>query len=209
MEEYHHIRQDYGKKALDESTVPASPFELFKSWFENALNSNILDANAMVLSTVKDNRPSSRIVLLKAIEDGSFVFFTNYKSKKAQEIAANENASLLFYWPQLEQQIRIEGRVTRVSASASDEYFYSRPLASQAGAIVSQQSEVLADKASLIKDMEALIQHKDSLQRPAHWGGFQLIADYFEFWQGRPSRLHDRLVYKKQNQGWKLERLYP
>jgi len=209
MTSYQHIRQDYGKHALNESAVPENPVMLFKNWFEKALNSAVLDANAMVLSTVKNQKPSSRIVLLKDIEDQKFVFFTNYNSRKGHELAENQNAAILFFWPELEQQIRIEGMIERVSEAYSDAYFLSRPRGSQAGAIASHQSEILSDKAKLIQDMELLMQTNESLQRPAHWGGYQLAANYFEFWQGGANRLHDRITYTKEAQSWKIERLYP
>ncbi len=209
MTSYQHIRQDYGKHALNESAVPENPIKLFKAWFDKALNSSVLDANAMVLSTVKDQKPSSRIVLLKDIEEQKFVFFTNYLSRKGQELAANHYASLLFFWPELEQQIRIEGAVERVSAAYSDNYFSSRPRGSQAGAIASHQSEVLTDKSKLIQDMESLIQSDETLKRPENWGGYQLTANYFEFWQGGANRIHDRIAYTKIEQSWIIKRLYP
>ena len=209
MTSYHHIRQDYGKHALNESAVPENPIALFKNWFDKALNSAVLDANAMVLSTVKNQKPSSRIVLLKDIEDQKFVFFTNYNSRKGQELVANQNASLLFFWPELEQQIRIEGTVERVSASYSTDYFLSRPRGSQAGAIVSHQSELLLDKAKLVQEMESLLQNEEALKRPENWGGYQLSANYFEFWQGGANRIHDRITYTKEGEEWKIKRLYP
>lgn len=209
MTAYQHIRQDYGKNALNESTLPQNPASLFKAWFDNALNSPVIDANAMVLSTVKDQKPTSRIVLLKDIKEEKFVFFTNYESRKGQELEANPNASLVFFWSELEQQIRIEGVVERVDTKYSDAYFSSRPHASQAGAIASRQSEVLSDKMKLVQDMEALLQTDKTLTRPAHWGGYQLSPNYFEFWQGGSNRIHDRFAYTKIEQSWKIERLYP
>lgn len=209
MTAYQHIRQDYGKHALNESTLPKHPVSFFKSWFDDALNSPVLDANAMVLSTVKDQKPASRIVLLKDIKEEKFVFFTNYKSRKGQELEVNPNASLVFFWPELEQQIRIEGVVERVDAAYSDAYFLSRPRASQAGGIASHQSEILPDKMKLVQDMEVLLQTDKTLSRPAHWGGYQLMPNYFEFWQGGSNRIHDRFAYTKIDQSWKIERLYP
>ncbi|MDA3943279.1 MAG: pyridoxamine 5'-phosphate oxidase [Bacteroidetes bacterium] len=209
MKQYHHIRQNYGKNELQESMIPENPAELFSAWFDNALKQAVPDANAMVLSTAKEGRPSSRIVLLKELKETGFVFFTNYNSRKAREISTNQNACLLFFWPQLEQQIRIEGLVEKVSEADSIAYFQSRPFASQIGATVSRQSEILKDKQHLKQDFEALLRAKEPLKKPANWGGYQLIPDYYEFWQGGADRLHDRVSYKRVAEAWEIFRLYP
>lgn len=206
-------RKNYSKSSLDESHLEASPFELFKIWFEEADNdSKIEEANAMSLSTVgKDMKPRTRVVLLKEFNTQGFVFFTNYKSKKGQALAENSFACISFFWASQERQVIIEGRVEKVSAKDSDTYFNSRPLGSRLGALASPQSQVISDRAFLENELKKVQeQFKSELpKRPDHWGGYLLIPDHFEFWQGRENRLHDRIRYDNDNKSWSAVRLAP
>jgi len=206
-----HLRQNYDKGALNETGVDADPFKQFAAWFEAAHGGELLEPNAMALSTVDAaGRPSSRMVLLKGVDHGGFVFFTNYESKKGQDLAANPWASLLFWWDRLHRQVRVEGRVERVADAESESYFHSRPYGSRIGAAASPQSRPIASRAELEARFAALeAEHPDNLPRPAHWGGFRVLPERFEFWQGRESRLHDRLVYLPKGEGWRIERLAP
>jgi len=206
---YHHIRQNYGKLALNELDIPRDPLVLFEVWFDEALKDNLPDANAMVLSTAIDNRPSSRVVLLKAIEAGQLIFFTNFRSQKGNEIEQNPLVSLLFFWPQHERQVRISGRAQKISSGLSDEYFNSRPRESQAAAIASDQSQKLADKRLLMEKYQQLLKGENPLKRPEHWGGYQVLPEYFEFWQGGAHRLNDRIIYQKTHSEWRTGRLSP
>lgn len=206
------IRKEYTLHTLDEKDVAASPFEQFRKWFEEALHSGLTEPTAMNLATVGANgRPSARIVLLKHIDTG-FVFFTNYNSRKGDDLRHNPYAALTFHWAELERQVRIEGRVETVEPSLSDEYFKSRPLLSRLGAIASDQSRPLPDREVLeekMRDLQTRYAEQEP-PRPPHWGGYRLLPDYFEFWQGRPSRLHDRIVYEADQNGiWKIYRLAP
>lgn len=206
------IRKEYTRHTLNETDVAASPFEQFRKWFEEALQSGLAEPTAMNLATVGSNgRPSSRIVLLKHLDTG-FVFFTNYNSRKGADLQHNPYAALTFHWVELERQVRIEGRVEKVEATLSDEYFNSRPLLSRIGAIASEQSQPLPDRTVLEEKMRILEAQYANQQppRPPHWGGYRLLPDYFEFWQGRPSRLHDRIVYEPAaGETWKIYRLAP
>jgi pyridoxamine 5'-phosphate oxidase len=206
-----HLRQEYTKFELDISTVNTDPFEQFKKWFDEASASEILEPNAMCLSTAGINqRPSSRIVLLKSISDNGFVFFTNYNSKKANELEINPNGSLLFFWKELERQVRIEGKIQKISEQESIDYFDSRPIGNRIGAIVSPQSQRIIDRKNLDDQIQALLEKPQSINKPSHWGGYVLVPDYFEFWQGRQSRLHDRIVYDKISQmQWDIYRIAP
>lgn len=205
----HHERNEYLKGSLIEANLPAEPFDLFRLWMAEALKTNISDANAMVLSTSKENKPSSRIVLLKALDDRGFVFYTNYESRKGIELKMNPYAALNFYWFDLEKQVRVEGFVERTTASESDEYFYSRPQQSQISAIVSDQSQEIESREELEKKRKAFIQSSQKIVRPSSWGGYRLIPESMEFWQGRESRLHDRIQYNIQDGKWTYRRLSP
>lgn len=205
------IRQTYKKFELREGSITADPITQFGLWFEQALTSEVTEPTAMTLaSATPEGKPSARIVLLKGYDEHGFVFYTNYASRKGQELAENPQASLLFFWPQLERQVRLEGTVTQVSAEESDVYFNSRPLGSRIGAWVSQQSQPTthAELEARTKALTASLGEHPA--RPAHWGGYRLAPTSIEFWQGRPSRLHDRLVYTLQaGGGWTLQRLAP
>ena len=204
-------RLDYQKnEGLELNNLMKHPFEQFKHWFAFAVHADAFHANVMALSTVHNNRPSSRIVLLKELDDTGFTFYTNYQSHKAQEIAENKYASLLFFWKEIERQIRIEGVLEKVSEESSNEYFKTRPRESQIGAWASPQSEDIS-RAELEQRVAALNEKYagQEIPRPPHWGGYRLIADKFEFWQGRAGRLHDRFVYTPHNQNWKIRRIAP
>lgn len=205
------IRKKYEKFELLETSVADTPLEQFNLWFNEALQAQVPEPNAMTLATTTaTGRPSARIVLLKGYDERGFVFFTNYKSRKGQELADNPYASLLFFWPALERQVRLEGRIEKVDAAESDEYFHSRPLGSRIGAWVSPQSQPITH-AELEARAKALAESLGSdPARPEHWGGYRLKPDYIEFWQGRPSRLHDRLAYTLgADASWALQRLAP
>lgn len=205
------LRRNYTQAGLSEADAGTDPFALFRRWFEVALESKLPEPNAMALATVgPDGRPSNRIVLLKGIDHG-LTFFTNYVSRKSREMEANPFAAVVFLWDELERQVRIEGRVEKVSAAESDEYYHTRPLGSRLGAWASEQSEVIAGREVLEQHQaELMAKYPDgAVPRPPHWGGLRLLPDAFEFWQGRPSRLHDRLRFRKQPDGWLRERLSP
>jgi len=198
---------------LDEKTVDRDPRKLFRRWFDEALASGSRLPDAMTLATAtKDGKPSARMVLLKQVDEQGFVFYTNYNSRKARELDENPYASLVCYWVQLDRQVRVEGRVERVSATESDEYFRTRPRESQLGAIASPQSEVIADREFLeqqFRDLEAMYRDR-SVTRPEHWGGYRLKPEMIEFWQNREGRLHDRILYEHQADGkWTIKRLAP
>ena len=205
------IRKDYKLASLDVSDVAASPFTQFDSWFAEALKAEVPEPNAMTLATCDaSGRPSARVVLIKGVDERGMVFFTNYQSRKGQDLAANNRAALLFFWPELERQIRIEGRVETVSAADSDEYYQSRPPLSRIGAWASPQSQILPSRTDLEARFAAFAaEHGDNPPRPAHWGGYRVVPSFFEFWQGRRSRLHDRICYRLGDKEWKLERLAP
>jgi pyridoxamine-phosphate oxidase len=206
------IRHDFSRAEIEELSAKQAPFEQFELWLGEAIGKNLNDPNAMVLSTsTPDGRPSSRVVLLKGFDEAGFVFFTNYGSRKAAEIAANPRAALLFYWAETHKQVRIEGTISKVSEDASDEYFASRPRASQIGAVASPQSSVIENREQLEKKYSGLEKELEGkeIKRPATWGGYIVEPEVFEFWQGRESRLHDRLRYTKTDMGWEVERLAP
>ncbi len=207
------IRRDFSDKPLNENTVKSNPLDQYAIWFEEAVNSQILDPYAMCLSTAnKKGAPSSRIVYMRDIIDESVVFYTNYNSQKGKELAINPFASLNIYWAELERQIRIEGKVIKVAPEVSDAYFAARPKESKIGAWASHQSNVLENRIELENAVADLMEkYKDTefIPRPDFWGGYQLQPTKIEFWQGRPSRLHDRLVYVKNKDRWRIERLNP
>ncbi|PHX93157.1 MAG: pyridoxamine 5'-phosphate oxidase [Flavobacteriales bacterium] len=205
------IRKEYTKGALEPQEMGHAPIPVFREWFHQAITSEVLEANAMVLGTVNlQGRPSSRVVLLKGITDGGIVFYTNYASRKGQEIAANGFVSAVFFWPELERQVRMEGQVKQVSAAQSDTYFYSRPRISQAGAVVSEQSQVILSREALDARMtELLADESIKIERPKHWGGYEIVVDRVEFWQGRPGRVHDRVLFEKLSGIWLKSRLAP
>ncbi len=206
------IRRDYGELSLSEDRVSSDPIAQFKLWFEEVLKNEKNDPTAMVLSTADEQgRPDSRVVLLKGLDEGNFVFYTNYQSAKAIQIQSNPYAALNFYWPQMARQVRIRGRVKKVSQEQSDQYFLSRPIKSQISAIISQQSQEIIDRAVLEKALNDLIQRKQQelVVRPEHWGGYMIVPDEIEFWQGRDNRLHDRIQYFLQEGEWIYRRLAP
>lgn len=207
------IRTDYTKASLSIESVDKDPFKQFETWFKQALDSKALEPNAMNLATLSESgRPTSRIVLLKGIEQRQFLFYTNYQSQKGKELEINPACALNFFWPELERQVRIEGTVNRVSESTSDEYFQSRPRPSQVGAWASPQSAIIKDRAILeerAKEIETRFKGLKVLPRPKQWGGFGVTPFEIEFWQGRSSRLHDRIVYTLLDDKWKINRLAP
>lgn len=206
------IRTDYSQKTLDITDVLADPIEQFKVWLQESIDSAINEPTAMVLSTAVNNIPSSRVVLLKDIKEGGFVFFTNYSSHKGNEMAQNQHVALNFFWPELERQVRIVGKVKKSSEALSEEYFNSRPANSRVGAWSSPQSSIIPNRAWLEdKEKELTLKFKDQeIPRPAHWGGYVVKPTLIEFWQGRPSRLHDRIQYSlDSNKGWLINRLAP
>lgn len=207
------IRTEYSKSTLDTSSVLADPIKQFEKWFEEALDSKALEPNAMTLSTLTEGgTPTSRIVLLKGVEGGQFVFYTNYQSQKGRELEAQPACSLNFFWPELERQVRIEGVAQRVSPASSDAYFQSRPRASQIGAWASPQSALIKDRLILeqrILEIEKRYTDLKVLPRPKQWGGYAITPMEIEFWQGRPNRLHDRIVYTFMDKQWKINRLAP
>jgi pyridoxamine 5'-phosphate oxidase len=206
------IRKEYTALSLQATEVDANPVDQFLSWFDMAINAEIMEPNAMTLSTIDGNKPSSRIVLLKGVENEEFVFYTNYKSAKGHQMANSPYVSLNFFWPELERQVRIEGTVQKVDEATSDAYFKSRPRGSQIGAWVSPQSEIIESREVLNKRLEEIeLKFKDrDVERPPHWGGYSVKPNLIEFWQGRPSRLHDRIQYTfSEANNWTIERLAP
>ena len=206
------LRLSYSQNELLEENVLVDPFKQFAQWFNEALNAKVLEPNAMHLSTISDGKPHGRIVLLKSFDETGFVFFTNYESNKGKEMEENAFASLTFFWGDLERQVRIEGKIEKISSQDSDEYFHSRPRGSQIGAWVSNQSKVIDDRKVLeerLLSLEAEFQKIDLIPRPLHWGGYRVMPDKIEFWQGRQNRLHDRILYSNVANNWKIERLSP
>jgi pyridoxamine 5'-phosphate oxidase len=206
------LRLNYTLQALDEAEVAPNPIEQFQIWFDQAMAAQLPEPNAMTLATATTaGIPSARIVLLKGLDDHGFVFYSNFESRKGEELRQNPSAALVFLWTTLERQVRIEGRVEPVSDEEADAYFHSRPLTSRLGAWTSDQSRVIPDRAVLeqrFADLQVMYQDQP-VPRPPHWGGFRVIPNQIEFWQGRPSRLHDRLRYRRDNEAWKLDRLAP
>jgi pyridoxamine 5'-phosphate oxidase len=206
------LRKDYGQASLSEEDVADDPMAQFARWFEEALKAEVAEPNAMSVATVgPDGRPSSRIVLVKQFDERGFAWYTNYDSQKGQQLRAHPFAALLFFWSELERQVRIEGRVEPTTAEESDAYFHSRPIKSRLSAITSQQSAPIASRAALEQNYEAVArQYGEEPPRPQNWGGFRLVPERIEFWQGRRSRFHDRIVYTRQEDGsWARQRLQP
>ncbi|QDL06545.1 pyridoxamine 5'-phosphate oxidase [Brasilonema octagenarum UFV-E1] len=207
------LRKDYTLQSLSEKDVNSNPFIQFRQWFDQALAAQLPEPNAMTVATATVNgQPSARIVLLKGFDERGFIFYTNYNSHKGQQLAENPQASLVFWWAELERQVRICGSVEKVSENESDEYFYSRPLNSRLGAWASEQSQVIKSREALEQRMQELqIQYQNQdVKRPQHWGGLRVIPTEIEFWQGRSNRLHDRLLYTRLDDGsWKIQRLSP
>ena len=203
----------YNADAIDEQSVDRDPLTLFQRWLAEAVAAGIHLAEAMTLATATpDGKPSARLVLLKQADEHGFVFFTNYRSMKARELDSNPQAALVFYWPQLERQVRVEGKVERTSAEESEAYFKTRPRESQIGALASPQSEVIASREALQQKADELEEFYEGreVERPEHWGGYRLHAERIEFWKGRPGRLHDRIDYARQADGsWSISRLAP
>ncbi|KQV91440.1 pyridoxamine 5'-phosphate oxidase [Massilia sp. Root351] len=206
------LRLDYGRASLDEADTLDHPVDQFAKWFDEAMTAEVFEANAMSVATVgADGKPSSRVVLIKQYDARGFTWYTNYESQKGQQLAQNPHAALLFFWRELERQVRIEGRVEKTSAEDSDTYFYSRPVKSQLAAVASHQSERIASRAEMEANFAAVEAASGGQpQRPPHWGGYRLVPERVEFWQGRRSRFHDRIVFTLQADGsWKKERLQP
>jgi pyridoxamine 5'-phosphate oxidase len=205
------LRNDYALKTLDESQVDRDPMKQFGVWMVEAIHAQVPEPTAMTLATADaKGRPSARVVLLKGMDGGGFVFYTNYMSRKGRELAANPQAALTFMWKELERQVRIEGKVEKVTAEESRAYYATRPLGSRIGAWASPQSEPIENRAWLEERWAALSkEYGENPALPPHWGGYRVVPDYLEFWQGRLSRLHDRIVYARAGDGWKLSRLAP
>jgi pyridoxamine 5'-phosphate oxidase len=207
------MRQAYGNQEFTLSSSESDPFHQFTKWFKEALDAELVEPNAMTLSTAnKEGKPSGRIVLLKGMENESFVFFTNYNSRKGREIEENPNVALTFWWDGLQRQVRIDGTIQKIPETASTAYFQSRPKGSQIGAWASPQSEAIDSRGILSDRVDALIaqyQNDEVLPRPEHWGGYAVFPEEIEFWQGRANRLHDRILYSKDEDVWTKRRLAP
>jgi pyridoxamine 5'-phosphate oxidase len=205
------LRQEYMRAGLSEAQADADPLRQFEQWFKDALAAGVPLPNAMTLATVApDGKPSARVVLLKGVDNGGFVFYTNYLSRKGRELAGRAAACLVFLWSDLERQVRIEGSVEKTSAQESDEYFVTRPLGARRSALASPQSERVQSRPTLEKLLEDVrARHGENPPRPEHWGGYRVVPAEIEFWQGRADRLHDRLLYTRTDSGWTIDRLAP
>lgn len=212
MKKLSDLRQEYTLGELSEKNILPNPIEQFKAWMQDAIDARIIEPNAMVLATASpDGSPSARVVLLKEVTPDGFVFFTNYESRKGKEIIANPHVALVFDWHEMERQVRVEGVAEKISAEDSDRYFHSRPANSRLGAWASPQSQVIENRSVLEQRQTHFEQHYTDrgIERPPHWGGFGIIPSVIEFWQGRANRLHDRLVFQKQDEDWHICRLAP
>ena len=208
--EIHTLRQEYSGRELSEANCPSHPFDLFRLWFKEAMETGAADMNAMVLSTASIGAiPSARVVLLKELDHG-FVWFSNYQSAKGSDLDENPCAALTFWWEAFSRQVRVQGRVEKISSEESDAYFFSRPLGSRAGALASFQSSKIEGREELERRYwEIMSMPEQEIIRPPHWGGYRLLPDYLEFWQGRESRLHDRIYYSQNDDSWDMGRLSP
>ena len=211
--ELSNLREDYRLAALDEQNCDASPMRQFANWFQDAKRAGLKEPNALTLATVsRDGQPSARIVLLKALEDEHFVFYTNYESRKGRELAENPRCALTFYWAELERQVRVEGSVQKVAKATSEAYFKGRPKGSRLGAVVSNQSTELPSRQPLetrLAELERTYADTDDVPMPESWGGYRVKPQFFEFWQGRTNRLHDRIIYRHKEGVWQMGRLAP
>jgi pyridoxamine 5'-phosphate oxidase len=206
------IRRNYKQKSLDVKDVKLCPFDQFDSWFNEMMKSDLLEPTAFILATAdKSAKPSARTLLMKGYDGGGFYFYTNYESRKGKELAENNQASMLFFWPEIERQIRIEGKVKKVSEEESFSYFKSRPFKSKVGAWASNQSTVISSRMTIVKKFfQYLVKfHSKDIPLPPYWGGYKLVPDRFEYWQGRENRLHDRVNYRLEKDIWIIERLSP
>lgn len=204
------IRKEYLKGSISVDTMPENPLEALQTWVNQAIESEVEEPTAMNIATISSGKfPNSRVVLLKEINSEGLVFFTNYKSQKGQDIATNPNVAINFFWPELERQVRIHCVASKISSIESDTYFYSRPKASQLGAIVSAQSAEIGKDEDLESKITEIIESNLEIKRPEHWGGYLLVPEYFEFWHGRASRIHDRVAYSKTTGAWIKKRLSP
>jgi len=206
------IRTNYQKYELSESSIRKDPLSQFSVWLEDAVNEKVQELTAMVLSTIdSEGNPESRVVLLKELKSEGLIFFTNYNSKKGHQISENKHVSVVFFWPELERQVRIKGIAERISEKESEDYFLSRPIDSQLGAWASPQSQIIESRQILDNNYSRYQRFflNNELKKPPHWGGFLIRPEYFEFWQGRSNRLHDRIEYYKQEDSWEIHRLAP
>lgn len=211
-ENLQNLRQDYRSASLSEADVAADPISQFKSWFSDAVEAQLYEPNVMTFATAdSDGKPSARIVLLKGFDENGFVFFTNYDSKKGKDLIENPQAALVFFWAELERQVRIEGVVSKIDSESSESYFHSRPVGSQIGAIASPQSAVIEDRSILEQKVHELTEQYQgsTIPKPENWGGYLVEPKHIEFWQGRSSRLHDRIVYNFVDGQWIISRLAP
>lgn len=210
MMELHAIREEYSQQSLAKADCADDPLTQFQKWLNEAMKAQVNEPTAMNVATVENGKPSSRMVLLKALNEQGFVFFTNYHSRKGKQLEQNPNVAVTFFWAELERQVRIEGTIEKLSEQASDDYFQSRPYTSRIGAWASEQSQVISSKNTLLaRAAQFAIKYPIQVPRPTHWGGYIIRPTYLEFWQGRPSRLHDRICYQLEKGKWVKERLAP